>query len=140
MTILLEWIKPARIREIWPTIKPGLEDIEKRTSEWLIEDIYLTLITGQCNLHLCMVDNEYKGFTITQQQDNYGIRLHIWCGYSTGKDFNILVECLDEIKEWARKIDAVKVTFSTARKGWTKHAVKLGFKQSPLITYELGEL
>jgi len=84
-----------------------------------------------------MVNGEYKGFTVTQQQDNYGTPLlHIWCAYSEGKDFDILKECMEKLDNMAKTIEANKITFGSSREGWAKQAINLGFKPNPTITYE----
>ena len=136
--ITIDWIKPAQIRDHWPLIKEGLKKVESLSKEWLVEDVYMSLRMGTCNLHILTIDGEYKGFTVTQQQDSYGSPvLHVWMGYSTADDFDILKECLNEIKLWAKAIEAKKITFGSPRKGWAKQAIKLGFKASPLITYTM---
>lgn len=136
--ITLEWVKPSQIRDTWPAIKEGLKKIEKSTDAWIVEDIYMAIKMGTCNLHVASIDGEYKGFLIVQQQENYGvIGLHIWAAYSNGMDFNILDNSMEQVKEWAKNVEAKKITFSSTRKGWTKQALKLGFQASPLITYQL---
>ena len=137
----LEWIKPANIRELWPTIKPGIEKVESLSKEWIAEDVYLSLKLGTCNLHIVTIDGEYEGFIVTQQQDNHSIiNLHIWIAYSKKNNHDMVVECMDSIKQWAEKIDAKYVTFGSVRKGFARQAIEYGFKASPLITYkfELG--
>ena len=133
----LDWIKPGDIRLHWETIKPGLKKIEATTDAWIVEDIYLALRTNACTLHIGY-EEEYVGFIITQKQDNYGVvGIHVWAAYSEAHDFNILEAAVTHLHDWAHNVEAKKITFSSTRKGWMRQAQKLGFKQSPLITYEL---
>lgn len=136
--LFLEWIKPGNLRDVWPQVKEGLEQVEKTTDAWITEDIYMALKMGTCNLHIGTVNGEYKGFLILQKQDNYGsVSLHVWAGYSEGKDFNLLEQSTEQLIEWAQSVEAKKITFSSTRKGWAKQALKVGFKPSPLVTYEM---
>ena len=138
MSISLSWVEQAKIREIWPIIKEGIEAVEATTDAWIAEDIYMALKLGTCILHIGKLNGEYKGFIITQQQDNYGtITLHIWAAYSHGQDFDIIVDSTNQAIEWAKKIKAEKITFSSTRKGWCRKIKQMGFVQSPLITYEM---
>ena len=133
MTLALEWIKPSDIRDKWPLIIDGVKQVEKNIDDWLAEDLYMSIKTGACNLHIGTIDGEYKGFIILQKQENFGLTLlHVWASYSNAKDFNILHECNAQIEEWAKAIEAKKITFSSTRRGWARQAIKLGFK--PTIT------
>jgi hypothetical protein len=86
---------------------------------------------------MCYVNNDYKGFMVTQKQENYGrVSLHVWAAYSEADDFDVLENGTGQLKEWANNIKARKITFSTTRKGWSKVAPKLGFEPT-LTTYEL---
>ena len=136
--ITLEWIKPSQIRDVWPQIKEGLATLEDKQKEWLIEDIYMALKLGNCNLHKITDEHGYIGFIITQQQENYGVlTLHIWVGYSNRHNFNVVVHAFDSVREWAKSIDAKKITFGSHRKGWAKQAEKVGFTASPNIIYQM---
>jgi len=138
MTTSLKWIKPSNIREIWPTIKPGIDIIEGKTDTWIAEQLYHLILTGSVSLHIYYEDKKYTGFIITQQYEFCGEKtLHIFAAYSKGNDFDILKENTETIKEWGRNIEATKITFSTRRKGWLKVGPKLGYQPSSLVTYEL---
>ena len=135
--ITLEWIKPSKLKENWSIIKPGLEKLVTLSDSWIVEDMYLSLLNGSCTIHIGKINNKYIGFVITQQLEaNSVITLHVWAAYSSGNDFNMLYEVNDQITEWAKAIEAQKITFFSPRKGWIKQAAKLGFEASPMITYE----
>ena len=136
-TLAFHWIKPGELRSVWAMIKPGIDKVARTTDAWITEDIYVAIKTGAVNLHVVYQDGEYKGLTVTQQQDSYGeVTLHVWAAYSQGHDFNILEQSVEQFKEWGKAVNAKKITFSTNRKGWAKQALKLGYKPT-LTTYEL---
>jgi hypothetical protein len=134
----LRYIKQGDIQDVWETIKPGLDKIASATDEWIAEDIYMALKLNTCSLFLCEINGNYKGFVVSQKQENYGkVKLHIWAAFSQANDYNVLENSMDEIKSWANNIEAKKITFSTTRKGWEKVAPKLGFEKT-LTTYEIA--
>ena len=95
----------------------------------------MALMTGACNLHTGYQDGEYQGFLITQQQEQYGTTaLHIWAAYSEG--LNLLEVTMAQIREWAKAINADRITFSSSRRGWARTGMKLGFEPTMTI-YEM---
>lgn len=132
--INLQWINPINLHDHWDTIKEGLEKVSVVGEGWIPEQVYMAIAQGQAYLHIAYHDESYAGFVITQNTQGYiGMTLHVWAVYSNMNDFDILGQCMPTFQEWANKIQAKKITFSSKRKGWSKMAEKLGFK--PSVTF-----
>ena len=133
-TVDFLFIKPEDLQGYWPIIKEGLEKVAKHGDHWIPEDIYAVVKTGNANLHIGY-SNGYAGFIISQQVQAYdGPVLHIWAAYSEKE--NLLESGMVHFREWAKNINARRITFDSPRKGWKKVGEKLGFKPAT-IKYEL---
>lgn len=128
------WIKPAEIGDYWQTIKPGLcETAEKAPGGWTPGDVFLQLAAGQATLHLALVEQHYRGFMISKiRQEHNGNKLLIWILHGDGSG-NVMLDNMDQIKAWAKTIEAVKIQMQSNRKGWAKVAPKLGFMPTMTI-------
>ncbi len=136
--INLQWIHPTNLGTTWDLIKPGLEKVRIVGDHWRCEDVYLAVKTGHSNLHVGYDGEKYVGFIVTTPTESWdGMSLHIWATYSNAKDVNLLINELSQVKEWAKAINAKRITFSSKRAGWLRVAQKLGFRQS-VINYEIG--
>ena len=129
----LDWVDPKDLHEHWPLIREGLEKVKKHGDNWLIEDVYFSIKQGTSNLHLGAISGDYRGFLITQQVPGYdGNILHLWACYSTDrKEADLLTQGMVYIEEWAKNINAKRITFHSPRKGWEKNT--LGFKPVQII-------
>ena len=129
-------MKPVPIHEIsqlWPRIRPALERIVERhgSDGWLPEDVYAIVCAGNATLYVN--DGEWLGFCVLQVVPHYTQkRLHVWVLHleSDPEPF------MGRLTDLARSCGAVKITFSTARKGWARRAARLGFKPA-MQNYEL---
>ena len=132
----LEWVAPIDLHDHWDLVKDGLTEVNKHGDHWRQEDVYKSIKDGASSLHLGMMDNEYKGFLITNQyQAHDGIELFIWACYSNeNRQAHLLQETFPQLEEWAKNIKAKRIVFKSTRKGWAKNT--LGFIASPQITYE----
>lgn len=89
--------------------------------------------TGEAVLHNAVVESYYKGFLVSKTIDTLeGRKLLLWVCYISD---DLLEDNLDQIKEWARNIGAVKIQFQSPRPGWEKRAPKLGFEKT-MVIYE----
>ncbi len=89
---------------------------------WIPEDIYCFLLSGQASLYIS--EEGWKGFAILQLLPNYAHkRLHVWVVQTTDDPAIYMAE----IEKIARDSGAVKITFDSPRRGWTKRAERLGF-------------
>ena len=125
--MILQYIPPNNLRQVWSQIKPSLEDMAKR-STWIVEDAYCDLKEGRANLYLTIEDKYFTGYIITQ---TLGDKLHIWAAYNNKND--VLVDGLESVKALAKEQGLSEITFISPRKGWDKIAPKLGFKPSQWV-------
>lgn len=134
-----DWIDPARLRSVWGLIRLGLEKVRSVTSEaWLPEDVYTALQAGVSHLHMGMAGNRYQGFIVTTPQQTVdGKSLHIWVCYSVSEE-SLLDQGIVQIEEWARAMQANRITFYSPRRGWDKAGAKIGF--APVSTIYAKEV
>lgn len=125
--MILQYIAPSNLRQIWNQIKPSLEDMSKN-STWIVEDAYCDLKEGRANLYLTIEDKYFTGYIITQTLND---KLHIWAAYNTKN--NVLVDGLEAVKKLAKQQGLSEITFISPRKGWDKIAPKIGFKPSQWV-------
>ena len=125
--MILQYIPPNNLRQVWSQIKPSLEDMAKR-SIWIVEDAYCDLKEGRANLYLTIEDKYFTGYIITQ---TLGDKLHIWAAYNNKND--VLVDGLEAVKELAKEQGLSEITFISPRKGWDRIAPKIGFKPSQWV-------
>jgi len=125
--MILQYIPPNNLRQVWSQIKPSLEDMAKR-STWIVEDAYCDLKEGRANLYLTIEDKYFTGYIITQ---TLGDKLHIWAAYNNKND--VLVDGLEAVKALAKEQGLSEITFISPRKGWDRIAPKIGFKPSQWV-------
>ena len=127
------YIQPKDIKSVWGFVKPNLYTIlEKSPENWIPEDIYAAIVTGQAILCISTSKTEPNGFVvgrIIDRQVNTIEKdidtLHIWVGYAN--------TMLREQEQWklieqiAKEQNCKRISFETWRKGWSKKAEKLGF-------------
>lgn len=118
------YIEPKDLRNWWKFVKPGLEDILKKSPEsWIPEDVYADCINGRVMLWV-FIDTEVPvGFAVLTIRND---ALHCWCGWANSVGhFKSAVECVSEI---AKAGGSKFVTFESWRSGWERLAPKFGFK------------
>ena len=105
-------LEPCNIREVWDTIKPGLEAIKAewpQLSTWRVEDVYAAVIAEQAVLYavedgfaICNLDtNKYSGET----------DLCIWIAYAyEGNRGGMLKKYLPSFIEVAKSLECSGVT------------------------------
>ena len=118
------YIEPKDLRSWWKFVRPGLEDILKKSPEyWIPEDIYADCYSGRAMLWIFSVNEAPVGFVVLEPKVD---SLHCWCGWANSVGhFKSAVECVSEI---AKAGGSKFVTFESWRSGWNKVAPKYGFK------------
>lgn len=108
-------IPPARLRDVWDTVKAGLAQMP--ADDWIPEDVYHEIRSGRAALHMFG-----EGFLVLQQARTDYTHLpvlHVWLAYKAdGEDRRDQVESL--IRATAAKMGAHKITLGSPRKGWAK--------------------
>ena len=118
------YIEPKDLRSWWHFVKPGLEDVLKKSPEnWIPEDVYADCMNGRVMLWVFSENNYPVGFAVLAVR---GDALHCWCGWANSVGhFKSAVECVSEI---AKAGGSKFVTFESWRSGWNRVAPKFGFK------------
>jgi len=118
------YIEPKDLRSWWHFVKPGLEDVLKKSPEnWIPEDVYADCMNGRVMLWVFSENNYPVGFAVLAVR---GDALHCWCGWANSVGhFKSAVECVSEI---AKAGGSKFVTFESWRSGWERLAPKFGFK------------
>jgi hypothetical protein len=103
----------TNIREVWPSVKRGLEVIQRRCPEvrWRPEDIYAACVNGDAIL--CFEDENF--IVLKEFIDPFSLArvLWVWVAYGTG--INAMQERLDE---YAREQGYDEIRLTSSRKGW----------------------
>lgn len=131
----LIYIHPNDLKTVWEQVRNGLCAIQTKAHEdWLPEDVYASLKANTSTLHVSYLGGEYEGFIVLSKVDGYqGPAMHIWCGYSIAHDYSMLEVHTDFIEQCAKNIGAKTITFSSPRKGWERHGLKLGFRPKTMV-------
>lgn len=124
-------IHPDNLRACWPDVRRGLDAMP--SEDWIAEDVYHEIRSGEAALHVAVNDSGFAGFLILQKRTTEYTKqpfLHVWLAYNEG-DADIIDAGLGVIRETAARIGAQKITFGSPRKGWAK--------RFPLVTstYEI---
>ena len=117
-------VNPQELRNWWVFVRPGLEEILKKSPEsWIPEDVYTDCMNGRSMLWVFSVDDQAVGFAVLEPK---GDALHCWCGWANSVGyFESAVKCVSEI---AKAGGSRYVTFESWRSGWNRIAPKFGFK------------
>jgi hypothetical protein len=116
-------IHPEALHGVWSEVKAGLQKIlEKSPEDWLPEDIYHALRSGQAQLVLVVGEKGMEGFLVLRvlrREFSRAQDMHVWCAYSRG-DEDVFEHGLQFIRNAARQAGCKGITFSSRRKGWMK--------------------
>jgi hypothetical protein len=120
-------VKPEDIQEVWHLVVSGLSKVLKHSTErWIPEDVYHAIRSGSSVLHLCYVDGEYCGFTVSTLLQQYdGKALHFWIVYNASK-VDIIGTFMPDVELIARTAGAKRVTFWSPRR-WERRIKRYGF-------------
>lgn len=112
------------LRSWWSFVKPGLEDIlRKSPEEWIPEDVYANCFCGNSHLWVLMDESRPMGFWIVVPR---GETVHVWCAYTPYP--GTLDIGMKLFLDTAKAANMSKVTFESWRKGWDKVARQYGFQ------------
>ena len=118
-------VKPAELRAYWPEISTALDSVIEATGpDWIKEDVYHQIASGNAYGHLVYELGQYRCmFILTQPSEEFsGERcLHIWIAENalSGTDESFEFG-LSAIKRIAQQLRAPKLTLESPRKGWAK--------------------
>lgn len=135
MDVRLDLVAPANLRNVWGTVKHGME-VTARVSNgnWIPEEAFTSIINGNMSLYLCVVDKRYAGFLILQKRAGFsGSVLHIFAFYvihEFGKHIDPNMEQLEEI---AKSCGCTRITFQSPRRGWERRGTRLGFEPETVM-------
>lgn len=135
---MLRIVKPEEIPAEWERVRAGLLVLKERSvDDWLPEDVYMTIMSGNAALYVAESDQrEYLGFLILQILPMFHARrLHVWCAYSATAT-PMLREYLGTLKAIASQQSIKRITFNSPRDEWEAVAKRGGFKPAH-ITYQL---
>lgn len=122
------YIYPAQLRDIWEFIKHGLEKVRaKGHDDWIVEDIYCDCFTQKSMMFVVDNDGLDCGFMVLQPT---GKTMHVWAAWLDSNNPEDFIAGFNHIKEIAKQGGCKKVTFTSVRKGWERHARKIGCKPS----------
>ncbi|MBB2999653.1 hypothetical protein FHX57_001984 [Paraburkholderia tropica] len=119
-------IAPADLARVWPTIRAEVASVE--APEGLIpEDVYAMCRAGEATLFMLHVAGLRIGWTVLRL---IGRDLHIWLLYAEpGFDpMSIFRDDLMAVARGATPYPALKLTFGSTRRGWSRVAPRHGFK------------
>lgn len=118
------YIQPLELRGWWAWIRPGLDHIKSKSTEaWIPEDVYTDCFEKRSMLWVFVKENRPVSFAVLQPAGN---RLHVWCAYATEED--VAEASLAHIENIARQGNATELSFDSNRRGWERHAKKMGFR------------
>ena len=120
------FVPQQELRNWWPTIKPGLEEIKAKSPEpWIVEDVYVDLFNQKSMLWIALENMHFVGFFILQP---LGHEVHVWAAWTLENDYQVVEKGLQFIKNMARNSNAKYLTFSSHRRGWDRRAKAYGFR------------
>jgi hypothetical protein len=120
-------VHPDELQDVWDLIWPGLKKVERHSaSHWIPEDVYHAIKSGASVLHLCYVDGDYCGFTVSNLVQNFdGKVLHFWIVYNDSK-VDIIKTFMPDVESMAHRAGAKRITFWSPRK-WERRIKAYGF-------------
>ena len=119
-------VAPAKLREVWAKVLPGLNKIEKPDG-FINEDVYVSLLSGSTVLFMLEVDDVDAGWVMLEKVEEFGKkRLHIWLCFSDANK-NILSVFDEDVTNVAKDIGASSISFGSTQRFWERVAPKHGF-------------
>lgn len=116
---------------VWPYVRARLFRLcERFQQDWIPEDVYSACATGKATLHPIIEDGSMTGFFVLEQTQEFGIAsLHVWVMSHEG-DGDVYPPVFEKIKEYAGRVKADRVRFSTQRDGWYRKLQQYGWKET----------
>lgn len=126
--------------DIWPTIRDGINTIEKRCKGvWhMPEDAYMEIKQKRSSLFVghAVDTGEYQGFVILNEcsfPDGKG--MHIRSMHNAGTDKAFVDNFFEAIEITAKLCDVVRISYSSSRKGWSKKTQHRDYKHVAFVHY-----
>ncbi len=135
MTVRLDIVAPTNLRNVWPTVKKGM-DITARVSKgnWIPEEAFTSIINGNMSLYVAVVDDKYAGFIILQKRAGFsGNSLHIFAFYVIHEFGQYIDPNMEQLEEIAKSCGCSRITFQSPRKGWERRGTRLGFEPETVL-------
>ena len=114
----------------WDRVRAGLVEVKRMTTDdWLPEDVYMCLKTGNASLYVGEDDEgDYLGFIVLRLVNTFHARkVEIWAAHSATKT-PLMRTFWPQIQAVAKQSGASLIGFSSARDEWQAGAKRLGFK------------
>lgn len=111
---------PAALRSIWDKVKEGLAQMPPE--DWIPEDVYWHIKTGQAALYVATDGAEFGGFLVLQRRETEftGLPiLHVWLAYNAG-GADVFEAGEATIRQAATQMGAHRITFGSPRRGWSR--------------------
>jgi hypothetical protein len=117
-------LKTEELKEYWPHIKMGLGELLIKDPEqnWIPEDVYYQIKSGQSHCVLGLTDGVIDGFFVGQVLKDGSF--FAWVGYCQ-RDVDSGLKILDS---FAKQLNCKKIKFATGRSGWARLAKRHGYK------------
>ncbi len=137
--VRLEVICNSDIRTVWPFVRKGLDVVARKCpSEWIVEDIYMMLLTPSSNTALILAtqDDAPIGFAVISTHLIFGVRsAHIWALYSADAlpETEMIAVCEGGKTMIKDLFGAQKITMASSRPGWRRRAKLFGFAETQTI-------
>lgn len=121
----------------WDRVRAGLVEVKRMTTDdWLPEDVYMCLKTGNASLYVGEdKDGDYLGFIVLRLVSTFHAKkVEIWAAHSATKQ-PLMRTFWPQIQAVAKDAGASLISFSSARDEWQAGAKRLGFKPTQM-TYD----
>ena len=96
--------------------------LAKAADDWIAEDVYHAIKSGDAACHLASNDGGYAGLlvtTLTRAEFSGTPALHVWIVHNAG-DAAVFDAGLALLRRMARQAGAARITFGSTRLGWAK--------------------
>lgn len=113
-------IPPADLRRVWPKVREGLDLMP--AEDWIPEDVFHLIKSGDSALYVGHNESGYAGFFVLRRlvgEFDGSVALHCWLAHNVG-DADVFAAAESYIRDVARNMGAVRITFGSPRKGWGK--------------------
>lgn len=113
-------INPDDLRAVWPQVRAGLAEMPP--DDWIAEDVYHLIRSGDSALYMALRDGKYDGFLVLRKLVAEFTRLptlHVWLAHhATADDSREHVDGF--LRQAAKNMGAKRITFASSRPGWAR--------------------
>jgi len=91
------YIPVDKLRDWWPSVRPGLDQIKGYSPEnWIVEDVYTDCFNQKAMLWVGLENNHFKCFFILQPM---GETMHLWAAWSLENNYQIVESDYDQFEQ-----------------------------------------